>query len=53
MKENDERAGWNKWDSVVEKVLKHMGGNQDEIISVCECGGYQTKVRNMIEIRGK
>jgi len=57
-----DRTVWNKrtkgqagirWDRVVENVWKEIGGNQDEIMSIDEGGGYKTKVRDMIELREK
>ena len=34
-----------RWDSVVEKVWKDVGGNQEEMLSTEKFGGYKTKVR--------
>ena len=30
------------WDSVIEKIWKNIGGNQEEILSVEKFGGYKT-----------
>ena len=57
-----DRAVWQKvtkgragirWDSVVEKVWKDIGGNQEEILqlSIDNFGGYETEVKERIEIR--
>ena len=43
------RAG-TRWDSVVEKVWKDMGGNQEEILSIEKFGGYKAEVKERIEI---
>ena len=43
----------NRWGRNVEKIWKEIGGNQDEILSIDEATGYKTKVRDMIEKRGK
>ena len=34
-----------RWDSVVEKVWKDVGGNQEEMLSTEKFGGYKTKVK--------
>ena len=48
-----DRAVWEKvakgragirWDSVVEKVWKDIGGNQEEILSIEKFGGYKAEV---------
>ena len=48
-----DRAVWEKvtkgragirWDSVVEKVWKDTGGNQEEILSIDKFAGYKTEV---------
>ena len=46
------RAG-TRWDSVVEKVWKDLGGNQEEILSIEEFGGFKTKVNERIETQSK
>ena len=46
-------ASWNRWDSVVEKVRKHIGGNREEILSIEKFAGYKTEVKEKIEIREK
>ena len=38
------RAG-TRWDSVVEKVWKDIGGNQEEITSIEKIAGYKTEVK--------
>ena len=47
-----DRAVWNKvtkgragirWDSVVEKVWKNIGGNQEEMLSIEKFGGVQDR----------
>ena len=38
------RAGI-RWDSVVEKVWKDIGGNQEEILSIETFAGYKTEVK--------
>ena len=49
-----DRAVWNKvtkeragirWDSVVEKVWKNIGGNQEEILSIDTLRGYSTEIK--------
>ena len=44
-----ERAGIG-WDSVVEKVLKDIG-RQEDILSIEKFAGYKTEVKERIEIR--
>ena len=44
------RAGI-RWDSVVEKVWKDIGGNQEEILSIDKFAGYKTEVKEKIYIR--
>ena len=46
------RAGL-RWGSVVEKVWKNIGGNQEEILSIVRFAGYKTEAGEMIEIREK
>ena len=55
-----DRAVWEKvtkgragirWDSVVEKVWKDIGGNQEEILSIEKFAGCMTQVKEKIEIR--
>ena len=38
------RAGI-RWDNVVEKVWKDLGGDQEEVLSMEKFGGYKTKSR--------
>ena len=40
------RAGI-RWDSVVEKVWKDIGGNQEEILSIDKFAGYKTEVKEL------
>ena len=40
-----------KWDRVVEKVRKDIGGNQEEVMSAGTFGRYKAEVEGMIEIR--
>ena len=42
------RAG-TRWDSVVEKVWKYIGGNEADILSIEKFGVYKTDVREMIK----
>ena len=55
-----DRAVWEKvtkrragirWDRVVEKVWKDVGGNQEEILSIEKFGGYRTDEKERIQIR--
>ena len=45
-----ERAGIG-WDSVVEKVWKDIGRNQQHMLSIEKFGGYTTEVKETIERR--
>ena len=40
-----------RWDSVVEKVWKDLGGKQEDIPPIEEFGGYKTDAKERIEIR--
>ena len=44
------RAGI-RWDSVVEKVWKDIGENQEEILSIEKFAGCKTEIKEKIEIR--
>ena len=44
------RAG-TRWDSVVEKVWKDIGGNQEQILTTEKFAGCKTEVKEEIEIR--
>ena len=44
------RAGI-RWDSVVEKVWKDIGGNQEGILSIEKFGGYKRGAKERKEIR--
>ena len=46
------RAG-TRWDSVVEKVWKDIGGNQEEILSIEKFPGYQVQDRITRKDRNK
>ena len=55
-----DRAAWEKvtkgpagtkWDSVVEKVWKDIGGNQEEVMSAGKFLKYKAEVEEMIERR--
>ena len=49
---SNKRASWNeRWDSVVEKVWKNLGGNQEEAMSAEKFGRYETEVKDMVEKR--
>ena len=52
-----DRAVWEKitkgrsairWDNVVEKIWKDLGGNQEEVLSEDKFGGYKTEVKERI-----
>ena len=53
MGESNERASWNKvgYCSLVEKVLKDIEGNREEIMCIEKFGGYKPEVKEKIEIR--
>ena len=38
------RAG-TRWDNVVEKIWKDLGGYQEEVLSIEKFGGYKTEVK--------
>ena len=38
------RAGL-RWDNVVEKIWKDLGGDQEEVLSTDKFGGYKTEVK--------
>ena len=42
------RAG-TKWDNVVEKLWKELGGDQEEVLFIEKFGGYKTEVKERIE----
>ena len=44
------RAG-KRWDSVVEKVWKDIGGSQEEVLSIEKFAGYTAEAREKREIR--
>ena len=43
-----ERAG-TRWDNVVEKISKDIGGEQEEALSIEKLGGYKAEVKERIE----
>ena len=50
-----DRAVWEKitkgrirWDNVVEKIWQDLGGDQEEVVSIEEFGGYKTVVQEII-----
>ena len=34
-----------RWDNVVEKIWKDVGGDQEEVLSTEKFGGYKTEVK--------
>ena len=55
-----DRAVWEKlakgragirWDSVVEKAWRDIGGNEENTLSIEKFAGYKTEVKENIEIR--
>ena len=38
-----------RWDNVVEKIWKDLGGDQEEVLSIEKFGGYKTEVEEIIE----
>ena len=34
-----------RWDNVVEKIWKYLGGDQEEELSIEKSGGYKTEVK--------
>ena len=44
------RAG-RRWDSVVEKVWKDIGGNQEGILSIEKFAGHKTELKERVERR--
>ena len=51
-KRTNEQAGI-RWDRVVENLWREIRGNQNEIMSIDDGGGYKTKLRHMVEKRWK
>ena len=43
------RAGI-RWDNVVEKILKELGRDQEDIPSIEKSGGYKTELKEIILI---
>ena len=52
MEETKRRAG-TRWNSVVEKVWKDMGGNQEDILSIDKFDECKTEVKEWIRKNGK
>ena len=46
------RAG-TRWDNVVEKIWIHLGGDQEEVLSIEKFAGYKTEVPGITEEREK
>ena len=55
-----DRAVWEKvtkaragirWDSVVEKVWKDIGGHQEEMLSIEKFAGYKTEIKERMDAR--
>ena len=44
------RAGI-RWDNVVKKTWKDIGGDQEEVLSTEKFGGYKTEAKERIEER--
>ena len=53
-----DRAVWEKikkgragigWDNVVEKIWKHLGGDQEEVLFIEKFDGYKAQVNERIE----
>ena len=53
-----DRAVWEKipegragirWDTVIEKIWKDLGGDQEEVLSIEKFGGYKIEARERIE----
>ena len=45
------RAGI-RWDNVVEKIRKDLGGDQEKVLSIEKFGGFKTEVEKKIEGKG-
>ena len=57
-----DRAVWEKitqgragirWDSVVEKIWKELGGDYEEVLSIEKFGGYKTELKKNNRRKGK
>ena len=57
-----DRAVWEKitkgqagirWDNVIEKIWKGLGGDQEKVLSAEKFGGYKTEVEEIIRRKGK
>ena len=44
------RAGI-RWDNVIEKIWKDLGGDQEEVLSMEKFSGYKTEVKEILEER--
>ena len=42
-----------RWENVVDKVWKHIGGNQEEMVSAGKFGRHETEVEERIERRAR
>ena len=40
-----------RWDNVVEKIWKDLGGDQEQVLSMEKSGGYRTEVKEIMEER--
>ena len=47
MRESNKGRAGIRWDSVVEKVRRDIGGNLEEIRSIAKFAGYQTSKKNI------
>ena len=53
MENGTEGRGGIRWDRVVEKVWKDIGGNQEEILSIEKFAGCKTEVKEKNRTKGK
>ena len=54
MGENNKRwAGGIRWDNVAEKILKDIGGDQEEVLSTEKFGGVQDRSKRKNRRKGK
>ena len=51
MRESNKGRAGIRWDSVVEKVRKDIGGNLEEIRYIAKFAGYKTEGKENIETR--
>ena len=45
MGETNKRRAGTRWDNVVEKIWKALGGDQEEVLCIEKLGGYKTEVK--------